>query len=238
VISTATRKDGQPRSPRSSASDRTGIREQYKAQRKPDADGRLISTLVGSGAPHPDHGTFTGADWYHCECVPCRTALAERPNRNVSLRAWRSYNKDQRKKQRFDGKTVWVSMLLGMPGEPEHGTATGYRDYACRCPECSGANTVHMRTYRQRYTPAAKAVAPVLTDYWPGQPKSGDVNRVAGLVSEAWAEHKRATTTHKMPEAIQALLAEEAAWQRAGTAKIAQAVTVMVERLEAPRVSS
>lgn len=242
-MDTAMRKDGQPRSPRSSAADRTGIREQYKAQRSPDKDGRMISLLVGSGAPHPDHGTFTGADWYHCECAPCREALAARPNRNVSLRAWREYNKTQRKRQPFGGKPestdqVWVSTLLGMPGEAEHGTATGYRDYACRCSECSFANTLHMRLYRHRYTPAAKAVAPVLSEYWPGQPKTGDVNRVAGLVSNAWAEHKAADTKHKLPDAIAGLLAEEPAWQRAGTAKVAQATTVMIEKLGAPRANS
>lgn len=36
-------------------------------------DGVLVSTLLGTG-DNPDHGTYTGADWYGCRCEPCRAA--------------------------------------------------------------------------------------------------------------------------------------------------------------------
>lgn len=36
-------------------------------------DGVLVSTLLGTG-DNPDHGTYSGADWYGCWCEPCRAA--------------------------------------------------------------------------------------------------------------------------------------------------------------------
>lgn len=36
-------------------------------------DGVLVSTLLGTG-DNPEHGTYTGADWYGCWCEECRWA--------------------------------------------------------------------------------------------------------------------------------------------------------------------
>lgn len=37
------------------------------------SDGVLVSTLLGTEG-YPDHGTYSGADWFGCWCEPCRWA--------------------------------------------------------------------------------------------------------------------------------------------------------------------
>lgn len=43
-------------------------------------------------------------------------------------------------------------------GDPRHGTPNGYTNYACRCPDCRGANAAQHRGLKLRRDPARAPV--------------------------------------------------------------------------------
>lgn len=217
---------------RSSAGDRTGIREDYREQRDL-VGGRYVSRLLGTDG-HPEHGTVSGADWYSCGCIACRTALAETSeDRNEWVKQWRERNKEHLVTR---GGTQ-VSTLLGPASEgfeEDHGLS-GYQNYHCRCKDkCGAANNELNAKYRQRYSPAGKTARDVLTEVWPVVPGRGDVTELAGEIAAVWSDVRRGDADEQLA-AIRRVLDNHRVWGSQPADERANVADELTGQLRAPR---